>query len=86
MRLLTGSGTFTDTLNRSGSSAATGTLIGNSLSLTFVDFDQQCGGRMFTNTATVTSTTSGSTMSVNFSASANGSCPADSGTLIYTKQ
>ncbi len=64
MRLLTGSGAFTDTLNRSGSSAATGTLIGNSLSLTFVDFDRQCGGRMFTNTATVTSTTSGCTSRV----------------------
>ncbi|MCH7475172.1 MAG: hypothetical protein IIA27_10905 [Gemmatimonadetes bacterium] len=83
---VTGSEAFTDTLGRSGSSAVSGTLIGNSLSISFSDFDQQCGGRTFTSTATVTSTTPGSTMSINFSASANGSCSATSGTLTYTKQ
>ena len=83
---VTGTGTFTDTLNRSGSSAGSGTLIGDSLSFTHGDFDQQCDGRTFTNTATVTSTTPGSTVSINFSASAKGICPPISGTLTYTKQ
>ncbi len=83
---VTGTGAFTDTLDRSGSNAASGTLVGNIFNITFADFDQQCGGRMVTNTATVTSTTSGSTMSINSSASAMSVCPALSGTLTYTKQ
>ncbi len=83
---VTGTGAFTDTLDRSGSNAASGTLVDNILSITFADFDQQCGGRMVTNTATVTSTTSGSTMSINSSASAMSVCPALSGTLTCTKQ
>ena len=83
---LTGSEAFTDTLGRSGSSALTGTITGTSLSISFSDFDQQCGGRMFTSTATVTTTTPGSTMSIDFSASASGICTATSGTLVYTKQ
>ena len=83
---VTGSGAFTDTLDRSGSSAISGTLIGESLSLTLGDFDQQCDGRTLTNTATVTTTTPGSTLSINFSAGAKGICPPLSGTLTYTKQ
>ena len=83
---VTGSEAFTDTLGRSGSSTVSGTLIDDELSVSFSDFDQQCGGRTFASTATVTSTTPGSTMSINFSASAGGSCPETSGTLTYTKQ
>ena len=83
---VTGSEAFTDTLGRSGSSTVSGTLIDDELSVSFSDFDAQCGGRTFASTATVTSTTPGSTMSINFSASAGGSCPETSGTLTYTKQ
>ena len=83
---VTGSEAFTDTLGRSGSSAVSGTLIGNSLGASVSDFDPQCGGRTFAITANVTSTTPGSTMSINFLASANGSCSETSGTLTYTKQ
>ena len=83
---LTGTEAFTDTLLRSGSSALTGTLIGDSLTASFSDLDPQCNGRMFTSTATVTTTTPGSTMSIDFSASANSACTETSGTLVYTKQ
>ena len=84
--VVTGSEGFTDTLGRSGSTTLSGTLTGTSLSVTSSDFDQQCGGRMFTSTATVTTTTPGSTLSIDFSASANGVCTETSGTLTYTKQ
>jgi len=83
---VTGTGAFTDTLDRSRSNEPSGTLVDNILSVTLADFNQQCGGRMVTYTATVTSTTSGSTMSINSSASAMSVCPALSGTLTYTKQ
>ena len=83
---LTGTEAFTDTMGRSGSGAVSGTLIGDSFSYSFGDFDQQCDGRMFTGTATVNTTTPGSTMSISFSASSAGNCPATSGTLTYTKQ
>ena len=84
--VVTGSHDFTDSLSRSGSSTVSGTFTGGSLSLTFADFDPQCGGRTLTSTATVTSTTAGSTMTMTVSGSANGSCTATTGTLIYTKQ
>ena len=83
---VTGTGAFTDTLDRSGSKPISGTLDGSELTLNFADFDQQCDSRMLSNTATVTSTTPGGTMSVTFSASATASCPSLSGTLTYTKQ
>ena len=83
---VTGTEAFTDTLGRSGSSTLSGTITDNSISVSFSDFDQQCGGRMFTSTATVTTTTPGSTMSITFSANANSICTETSGTLTYTKQ
>ena len=83
---VTGTEAFTDTLGRSGSSTLSGTITDNSISVSFSDFDQQCGGRMITSTATVTTTTPGSTMSTTFSADANSACTETSGTLIYTKQ
>jgi len=83
---VTGTEAFTDTLERSGSSSLSGTIADDSLTVSFSDFDEQCGGRMFTSTATVTTTTPGSTMSMNFSADPNGACTETSGTLIYTKQ
>lgn len=83
---VTGTAAFTDTRGRSGSSAVSGTLTGDGLSLTFADWDPQCEGRTVTHTGTVTSTTSGSTASVNVSASMQGSCQPLSGTLTYTKQ
>ena len=83
---VTGTEAFTDTLGRSGSSTLSGTITDNSISVSFSDFDLQCGGRMFTSTATVTATTPGSTMSITFSADANSGCTETSGTLIYTKQ
>ncbi len=83
---VTGTAAFSDTLDRSGSSTVSGTLIDNSFSATFADWDQQCDGRTVTNTGTVTNTTSGSTISISASASAQGTCPELSGTLTYTKQ
>jgi len=83
---VTGSEAFTDTMGRSGSSAVSGTLVGDSFSYSIGDFDQQCEGRIFSGTATVNTTTPGSTMSISFSASATSICPATSGTLTYTKQ
>ena len=83
---VTGTESFTDTLGRQGSSSLSGTIADNSLTVTFSDFDEQCGGRMFTSTATETTTTPGSTMSTTFSADANGVCTKTSGTLIYTKE
>ena len=83
---VTGSESFTDTMGRSGSSAVSGTLIGNTLNLSSSDYDPQCGGRTVTGTATVTSTTPGSTMSISYVASPGGICPSLSAALTYTKQ
>ena len=88
---VTGTAAFTDTRGRSGSSALSGTLIGDSLSVTFADFDAQCDGRTVTMVGTVTSTTPGSTMSLEFSAEAKGNCrplpdPSDPSSLTYTKR
>ena len=47
---VTGTEAFTDTLGRSGSSTLSGAITDNSISVSFSDFDQQCGGRMFTST------------------------------------
>ena len=83
---VTGSYSYTDTLGRSGSTTVSGTLIGSTLTFSAADWDPQCAGRTFTGTATVTSTTPGSTMSISFTSTAGGSCPATSGSLTYTKQ
>ena len=83
---LTGTEAFTDMVGRQGSGLVSGTLIGNSFSYSYGDFDEQCEDRMFTGTATVTTTTAGSTMSISFAASATSICSSTSGTLIYTKQ
>ncbi len=83
---VTGTAAFTDTLDRSGSSAVSGTLIGNSFSAALADWDEQCDGRTVTNTGTATSLTSGSTIPISTSASAQGTCPELSGTLTYTMQ
>jgi hypothetical protein len=83
---VTGTGSFTDTLARSGSETLSGTLVGGTFSYSQADWDAQCAGRTLTSTATVASTTPGSTMSISFSAPSGGSCPSLSGSLIYTKQ
>ena len=83
---LTGTEAFTDTMGRQGSGPVSGTLIGDSSTYSLGDFDQQCDGRMFTGTATVSTTTAGSTMSISFAASATSICSSTTGTLTYTKQ
>ncbi len=83
---LTGTEAFTDTMDREGLSEVSGALIGDSFSYSFGDFDPQCDGRIFTGTATVSTTMPGSTMSISFAASAAGICSPTTGTLTYTKQ
>jgi hypothetical protein len=83
---VTGTHGFTDSMGRSGLVTLLGTFIGINLAYASGDFDDSCGGRALANTATVNSTTSGSTMSVSFAAGAGGNCPALSDTLTYTKQ
>lgn len=83
---VTGSLRFQDSKGRSGTRSLTGSLDTNLLTISVGDFDPACGGRTFKATGNVIGVTSGSTLSLTFTAPGGGSCSSLSSTLTYRKQ